>query len=166
MKRVAVFLALVVTMFAIGCQENNMTNPITSEKPSGLTSQAKLASDVILLNGEVGLKGVEGVNGSWMLGGRATYTLTPNEQGVQVAITVDGMVKPKYFSGYPSVVAGQSTEVVAGIGNQPVILEREYLFDCGYGEKLLHINFAVSESYIIVDAMWVIPFDFRPTDGK
>ena len=159
MKHVIVCLALVAMIFAVGCQENNITSPITTAGPAGLSSGAKLASDMISLDGEVHLRNMDAVNGSWILDGQANYTLTPNVLGVEVSITVDGALKPTYVSGYPGVVAGSSTEIIEGIGSQPIILEKEYLFDCGNGERILHINFAVSESFISVDAVWVVvPF--------
>jgi hypothetical protein len=167
MKHVVVCLALVAMIFAIGCQENNITSPITTAGPAGLSSGAKLASDVIFLDGEVHLRNMDAVHGSWILDGQANYTLTQEDLGVKVSITMDGALKPTYVIGYPGVVTGQSTEIVEGVGNQPIILEREYLFDCGNGERILHINFAVSETYISVDAVWVVvPLGFGGISAK
>lgn len=162
MKYVVACLTLVAMIFVAGCQENTVTSPITTADPAGLSSAAKLAEDVIFFNDEVLLKHVEAVDGIWILGGQAAYAMTPQEGGVKVDINVDCTIKPKYVSGDPAGVQGESSDLVEGIGSQPVILEKEYPFECGNGDqRILHINFAVSESYISVDEMWVvIPIGF------
>lgn len=117
---------------------------------------SKLAGEIIDLNGPVSLAR-DATDGTWTIAGQVAYTLTPLAGGVSVDITVDGSMTPTYTGGNSNPVSGQSSDVVQP-GSQPVILDKVYTFDGGFGvDMLLHVQYSVSDALVSVDAMWVTP---------
>jgi hypothetical protein len=114
--------------------------------------------EIIDLNADVAWEHQEAVNGIWTIVGQVAYTLTPVQQGISVDISIDGNLAPAYISGNSSPLSGQSSDLIQVPGSQPVILDKEYLFDGGEGPEMLHVRYSVSDVAVSVDHMWVVPF--------
>jgi hypothetical protein len=156
MKYLVGGLAMVVAIFVIGCQDGDVSNPVAS---APIKSTAKVQGGVIDLRGEVTLKTIEAVNGSWMLTGQASYTILPALEGLSVEIAFDGELVSTY-NGNSGFASGQSIDIVSVASKQFTTLEKKYNFDDGENLETLHVRYIVTENEVSVDAMWVEEFSF------
>ncbi len=164
MKYLVGGLAMVVAMFVMGCQDSDVSNPVAS---APIKSTAKVQGGVIDLRGEVTLKTIEAVNGSWMLTGQASYTILPALEGLSVEIAFDGQLVPTYINGNGGGFAsGQSIDIVSVASKQFTTLEKEYIFDGGEKLQTLHVRYIVTENEVSVDAMWVEELSFGGGDSS
>jgi len=166
MKHAMFVLAIVVAAFIVGCQDNNITNPMAANLSSG----NQRSKDVTLPIREIPLHGVmhepSGYNAFTEINGQIAYTTTlisrdpipPNPQwAVLVTLTVNADLMPWNSNGPVWGVSGSSRDefALAEDADGAMVLEKSYTLIGRDDGVSLHLRFCISQETVVLSRMWL-----------
>lgn len=161
MRNLSFVVAIAVSALVLGCQDNNMTNPISSNA-SGNHAAAFARPNGSLPDGAVDFKEqlylglADGVNNGFEVSGSIQYILVQSgDQTFELALVVRGTAEKLYEKGASGTIYGESMDYITLDGKQPAQVEKSYLIVGLDGLISLHVAFSVSETDVTVEKMWL-----------
>ena len=158
MKYVLLLTVVAVAIFAMGCQDNNLTGPVASSSHQLLKPSPTIGH--LMLKGDVTAGSVGGVNEIvFHLSGLVTYTYSIIGEGqgqyYEFAIGTQAQLVPVSPILPQGSVDNQWIYQIATAGKQGVVLVQKDYYVPDLGTKL-HIIFAIAEdNKITVQSQWL-----------
>jgi len=161
MRTLSFVVAIVVSALVLGCQDSNMTNPISSDV-SGKHAAAFARPNGSLPDGSYDFKQQlyigqsDGVNNGFEVSGSIQYILVQSgDQTFELALVVRGSAEKLYEKGVSGTIYGESMDYLTLDGKQPAQIEKSYVIQGLDALISLHISFSVSETDVTVEKMWL-----------
>lgn len=164
MKHAAIILAIVVAAFVVGCQDNNITNPIAGPISAGMQISTAHSAGTIPLNTVV--REPYGFNAFTEISGQVTYTteivprdpIPPHPQwALVVTLTTDAVAKPFGLEEPVWRIVGSSRDELALTedGDGTMVCEKSYALVGRNDRVSLHLQFHCTRQTVVLSRMWL-----------
>jgi hypothetical protein len=160
MKRFSFVVAVVVSALVLGCQDSNMTNPISNDfagakAPAFSRPNGSLPDGSYDFKVQLNSRPAEAANGEYEVTGSVQYVLVQSgDETYELALVTRGTAE-HLQNGSSGSFYGESIDYVTMPGKGSAKVEKSYVIE-GLDQALkLHISFAVSETEVTVEKMWL-----------
>lgn len=172
MKKFSFVVALVVSALVLGCQDSNMTNPISNDfsgqsapvfsRPSGSSLPDGSSEFKVQLNP----RPAEAANGGYEVTGNVQYILMQSgDETYELALVAHGSAE-NLHNGNSGSFYGESIDWVSFGEKGFVELEKTYPID-GVDELVsLHIRYTVTQSAVVINKIWMSDDSFSGRIAK
>ncbi len=160
MKKFSFVVAIVASALVIGCQEGNMTNPISNDlSASGLPMFSRpngsLPDGSYDFKVQLSLHPAEAANGEYEVAGSIQYILSQSgEETYELALVVSGTAD-HLQNGNSGSFYGESIDFVSLREKGFVKVEKSYPIQGLDEPAKLQITFVVTETEVTVEKMWL-----------
>ncbi|MBI5474496.1 MAG: hypothetical protein HY961_19330 [Ignavibacteriae bacterium] len=158
MKSLLVVIAIAVSLFVIGCQENN--SPINTEAPTSQSPLVKISSNpqgTLPIVTQLTLGTVEAVDNTYDVDGEMQFSLVATDQGVySFGLVTSATLRPIDGKGEAGTVYDESTDLVV-LPDKEFVLYKKIFRVTGLGEKEADLNvmLAISEDEVKIESVWL-----------
>ncbi len=160
MKRFSFVVAIVVSALVLGCQDSNMTNPISNDfagagVPSFSRPNSSLPDGSYDFKVQLNSRPAEAANGEYEAMGSIQYILVQSgDETYELALVTRGTVE-HLQNGNSGSFYGESIDEVTIPSKGYAKVEKSYVIE-GLDQALkLYFSFAVSETEVTVERMWL-----------
>ncbi len=176
MKHVTFVLAMIVSAFVVGCQDNNTTNPIAGPMSGGKQISKTYSGGTIPLI--MVLREPYGFNAFTEVSGQVTYSTSlisrdpvpPFSQwAVEVTLATDAVAKPFGLEEPMWRITGSSHDelLLDEDADGAMVLEKSYVLAGRNDGVFLHLQFQIAQQTVALSRMWLaLPADVRQGDSN